>query len=313
MADLLGLLRAAGDKALSGADLARRLGVSRAAVHKRVEALRAGGHAIVGVNRLGYRLGREAAVWGRALFQPGWGRPFHHFASVGSTQEAAKAGAAAGEKAGALFVADRQTAGRGRLGRSWSSPAGGLWYSLLLRPAIRPDAVPALALAAALDWARLLRARGVAAAVKWPNDVWVEGRKLAGVLTEMSAEPDRVHWAVLGVGVNVNNAPPAKALTPAVSLKGLTGAGWPLPPLLADWMARFRETCRAVEAGGFGAIRAEYARHSALEGAAVSVATPGGEVAGSAEGVDEAGRLLVRAAGGIVALSAGDVRVRVRR
>jgi BirA family transcriptional regulator, biotin operon repressor / biotin---[acetyl-CoA-carboxylase] ligase len=240
--DLLEALKKAGGKAVSGAALAKAAGVSRAAVHKRVERLRARGHVITGVNREGYRLSSAADVLDGGGFAEGWGKPFFHFEETGSTQEEAKARAAAGAPEGALFAAERQTAGRGRWSRRWESPAGGLWYSLVLRPAIGPAGVQALVLAAAGDWVEVLKARGVDAFVKEPNDVWVGKRKLAGVLAEMSSEPDRVQWVVLGVGMNVNNDPPKEVIAPSTSLKALTGGPTPRQDLLSAWMSRFQTT-----------------------------------------------------------------------
>ena len=144
---------------------------------------------------------------------------------------------------GSLFVAERQTAGRGRWGRKWESPAGGLWYSLLLRPAIGPGRIQELVLAAAGDWVDVLKGLGVDAFVKEPNDVWVGKTKLAGVLAEMSSEPDRVQWVVLGVGMNVNNDPPREVVAPSTSLRALTGRAWARQELLSAWMARFAKTC----------------------------------------------------------------------
>ncbi len=212
-------------------------------------------------------------------------------------------------EAGTLVIADRQTAGRGRLGRRWASPAGGLWFSLVLRPRIPPDRAPALALVAALDWAEVLALRGVPARVKWPNDVWAEGRKIAGILTEMSAEADRVHWLVLGVGVNVNNRPPRGAATPAGAVRDWAG---PVrrDEILAEWLARFERSCRRFAREGFRPFRHLYARRSVLAaGTRVSFADAEGPGAGRVLGVDDAGRLRLAARGGAVVFSGGEVNL----
>jgi BirA family biotin operon repressor/biotin-[acetyl-CoA-carboxylase] ligase len=292
---------------LSGAALAKSLKLSRAAVHKRILKLRSAGHRITGVNRLGYRLESLADVFDPSLFAPGWGRPFVHFKETSSTQDEAKERAArGGAPAGALFAADRQTAGRGRLGRRWESPVGGLWYSLVLRPALAPAAVTALALVAAVDWALTLKAVcKVDARVKWPNDVWVGEKKVAGILTEMSSEADRVHWLVLGVGLNVNNAPPAAA----ASLKGLTGRTWRRQELLLAWLNRFGKSYLVYQTGGFAPFRAAYGKISLLNGRKVSFEGQNGVSSGRAAGVDRLGRLLVKTSGGMESLTAGDVHL----
>jgi BirA family biotin operon repressor/biotin-[acetyl-CoA-carboxylase] ligase len=306
--DLLSLLEEAGDKPLSGAVIGRRLGLTRAAVHKRIARLRAQGHLIEGAPRIGYLLKRHSDRPSSGDYKPGWGRPFHYFETIPSTQDAAKLAAAQGTPEGALFIAERQTAGRGRLGRRWDSPAGGLWYSLLLRPNLAPSAAPGLALAAALDWARLLEKRGLPARVKWPNDVWIGRRKLGGILTEMSSEADRVQWVVLGIGVNVNNPVPKGLLTPGVSLKGAKGKNWSRADLLSEWMARFAETYAGYLKGGFPTIRKEFERLSLLRGRDARFELEGRGVLGRVLGVDAEGRLRIRSGGREQTISVGDVR-----
>ena len=307
MADILDLLKEAGGKPLSGASLGRQFGLSRAAVHKRITRLRAQGHLIGGTPRIGYLLKRRSDRPASGDYKPGWGRPFLFFETIPSTQDEAKRAAAQGAPEGALFVAERQTAGRGRLGRRWDSPAGGLWYSLLLRPPLAPSAAPGLALAAALDWARLLEKRGLPARVKWPNDVWIGRRKLAGILTEMSSETDRVQWVVLGVGVNVNNPVPKGLLYPAVSLKSETRQDWSRGELLSEWMARFAKTYAGYLKRGFPSIRKDFVRLSLLRGRLARFEVEGRQFLGRVLGVDADGRLRVRSGSLEKTISAGDV------
>jgi BirA family biotin operon repressor/biotin-[acetyl-CoA-carboxylase] ligase len=206
---------------------------------------------------------------------------------------------------GRLVLADRQTAGRGRWGRVWVSPRGGLWYSLVLRPSIAPDRCPALTLVAALDWVRVLRRRGLDARVKWPNDVWVGENKVAGILTEMSAETDRVHWVVMGVGVNVNNRPPAS--TDAASVSQWTG---PVSrqELLSDWLTRFVRSYGRFVRNGFGPFQRDFNRWSVLNGRKVRLE---GTISmeGQVLGVDDFGRLRLMTARGEKTCVGGEVSV----
>jgi BirA family biotin operon repressor/biotin-[acetyl-CoA-carboxylase] ligase len=305
--DLIELLSRRPGTRVSGSDLAQALGMTRAAVHKRVAKLRAQGFRIDGASRLGYRWVGAADRLEPGGLRRGFVRDVHLFDALPSTQDEAKTRALAGAPEGTLIVADRQTAGRGRLGRAWVSPPGGLWYSILLRPPIAPDAVPALILVAALDWARVLEARGVPARLKWPNDLWVEGRKVAGLLTEMSAEMDRVHWAVLGVGVNVANDPPGGTDVPAASLKQWLGDRVTRQELLAAWIDRFSKSYRRFAADGFVPFRPAYAARSWLRGRAVRFQTAAGAATGRAAGVDATGRLMVETPRGTVAVAAGEV------
>lgn len=290
---------------LSGTDLAQALGVSRAAVHKRIEKLRASGERIVGTQRVGYRWRGSADRWNPSALRQGWVTDVVAFSTVGSTQDEAKTRAAGGAGEGTLVLADRQTAGRGRWGRVWVSPRGGLWYSLVLRPSIAPDRCPALTLVAALDWVRVLRRRGLDARVKWPNDVWVGENKVAGILTEMSAETDRVHWVVMGVGVNVNNRPPAS--TDAASVSQWTG---PVSrqELLSDWLTRFVRSYGRFVRNGFGPFQRDFNRWSVLNGRKVRLE---GTISmeGQVLGVDDFGRLRLMTARGEKTCVGGEVSV----
>jgi BirA family biotin operon repressor/biotin-[acetyl-CoA-carboxylase] ligase len=207
------VLDALADGPTSGPALADDLGVSRAAVWKHVEALREVGFAVESVDE-GYVLASVPEYGGPAV-EFGLDVPFdvEYHDAVASTNDRARELATEGA-ADVVVLADRQTGGRGRRGREWSSPAGGVWASLVLRPNLPPARVPLLTLAAAVAVTDAAREAGVDAAIKWPNDVVVPdersqrgGRKLAGVLTEMEGEASRVSWVVVGTGVNANVDP----------------------------------------------------------------------------------------------------------
>lgn len=303
--ELLSVLRRSAAP-VSGAALARRFGISRAAVHKRIEKLRAQGHRVSGTQRLGYRWRAGGDRFDAALSLHGFAGPILHRRRVSSTQDEVKDRAARGAPEGLIVVADRQAAGRGRRGRAWSSPVGGLWYSMLLRPAVPPDRAPSLALVAALDWAETLRDRGVPAGVKWPNDVWADGKKVAGILTEMALEPDRVQWMVLGIGVNVNNRAPALPETAAASVRDWTG---PVSrgELLSDWLGRFARSYARHVRDGFAPFQRGYNAHAVLNGRWVTGVGPDGPVRGRAMGVDAAGRLRLAVGRRAVSVWGGDV------
>lgn len=303
--ELLTLLRRAAAP-VSGAALARRFGVSRAAVHKRIEKLRVQGHRVTGTQRLGYRFVAGGDRLDVSMDLRGFAGPLVHRRRVPSTQDEVKDRAARGVPEGLIVVADRQAAGRGRRGRVWSSPAGGLWYSLLLRPSTPPHRAPSLALVAALDWAETLRRRGVPAGVKWPNDVWADGKKIAGILTEMALEPDRVLWMVLGVGINVNNRAPTLPETATASVRDWTG---PVSrgDLLSDWLGRFARSYARHDRAGFAPFQRAYNARSVLNGRWVTGVGPDGPVRGRALGVDADGRLRLAVGRRTVSVLGGDV------
>jgi len=188
---------------VSGPQLAERLGVSRAAVWKHVEALRRDGFTVESTDA-GYEVSDVPEFCGPAVAF-GLDAPYEveYHDSIDSTNSRARALAAQGAE-NVVVLADEQTGGKGRLDREWLSPSGGIWLSILVRPAVPPTHAPAYTLAAAVATARAVRETGVEASIKWPNDILVEDRKLAGILTEMEGEADRVSWLVVGIGINAN-------------------------------------------------------------------------------------------------------------
>ncbi|WP_255191172.1 biotin--[acetyl-CoA-carboxylase] ligase [Natronobeatus ordinarius] len=203
------ILEAIADGPVPGPELAESNGVSRAAVWKHVEELREAGFEVESGPR-GYELVGVAEYNGPAI-EYGLEAPFsiEYHESIGSTNDRARELATDGET-DVVVLAGEQTGGRGRLEREWSSPAGGVWASVVYRPDVPPARAPLFTFAAAVATANAAREAGVDARIKWPNDVVVpvddEGgyEKLAGILTEMEAETDRVEWLVVGIGVNAD-------------------------------------------------------------------------------------------------------------
>jgi BirA family biotin operon repressor/biotin-[acetyl-CoA-carboxylase] ligase len=294
---------------VTGPELAERLDVSRAAVWKHVEALRDEGFGIASQGE-GYAL-VEFPEFGGATVEYGLDAPFdvEFHDSIPSTNARARDLAAAGASDVAV-LADEQTGGRGRLDREWSSPSGGIWLSALARPDVPAAHVPAFTLAAAVAVARVAREAGVDARIKWPNDVVVPGedadgnpieRKLAGILTEMEGEADRVSWGVVGMGINANVDPadlPSEA-RPAT--------------LLAEvgTVNRRLFTQRVLEA--FDELRGDpesvipaWREYATTLGKRVRVDTPGGEVVGDAVDVEFPGTLIVDTGDERVQVTAGD-------
>lgn len=360
-------LASAGEvESLSGGALGEKLGISRAAVQKHVLKLRDNGFPIVASARIGYRLaapfsnllvaeavlpyllgadeseagGREGGARGVTdAVRPSWiaGLPYRYVHRCVSTNALLRE-TAASSPAGALVVADAQTGGRGRLGRTWSSGAGkDLTFSLLVRPELAPARAHLLSLAAALAVAETLECfLGPAAAsavatgaapgpvgIKWPNDVMVGRQKICGILLEGSMDADRLHWAIIGIGLNVNSE--SSALTEGlsaedrrqwagrpepVSLRACLGEDVPRAPLLAALLGALTRRLGAPD-GLLEGLR----RRDVLVGHPVEVfAGPGLDhplVSGVATGIGPDGQLLVRTAEGqVVPVYAGDVTLR---
>src|SRR5437016_4891142 len=233
-AEILHALRVAGEEAISGAELTKKLGLTRKEVTARLEALRAIGYEIETSPHHGYRLVAEPDVlhaddlMERLGATKVIGRDIQVFEETTSTNDVVEKMARDGVKEGVVVFAESQTKGRGRLGRKWSSPRGkGLWFSLLLRPDLRPLEATRLTVASATAVRRAIaKQTGLKPEIKWPNDILVGGRKVAGILTELNAELDRVKYVILGIGVDVNlNASdfPADLRRQATSLKAELG------------------------------------------------------------------------------------------
>ena len=308
-------LRESGRAGVSGQALATSLGVSRVAIGKHVSALRAEGYVIEALRGSGYTLlsvpdaplPREV----ERLLRPGFWTRLSGGGETGSTNDDARSLARAGAEEGTVVLASRQTAGRGRLGRTWESPDGGAYFSAVLRPPVSPSEVASLALAAALGIAEGLEALGVVPTVKWPNDVLAGGGKVAGVLLEMSAEADRVDWVVIGVGVNVRR--PADLDARAAGATYLRDvADDSVPAVVAALLDGIASAYRRWVDGGFPALQNGYESRLALLGAPVRVSGLDGVVRaeGIARGVDDQGRLLVESERGVVAVVAGEVTLR---
>mgnify|MGYP000097140755 CR=1 FL=1 len=199
------------DSYVSGEKLCEKLGVSRVAIWKTVAKLKRLGYVIEAKPKQGYKLVKRPNIpysWEvkRCLGEVEVvGKEVKYFESVSSTQEVVKNEALGGAKEGLVVIASEQHRGKGRLGRPWFSPRGGLWMSVLLRPDVPPIKAPLLTLMAAACIADVLEeSYNVKASIKWPNDVMVNGKKIAGVLAEADIEMDRVNYVALGIGVNAN-------------------------------------------------------------------------------------------------------------
>jgi BirA family biotin operon repressor/biotin-[acetyl-CoA-carboxylase] ligase len=315
---VLAFLAEAPDEFVSGEAISDKLGLSRAAVWKHVNALRAQGYRIDAVPARGYRLVEipdrlGPLEIGPLLHTQEIGQVLHCFDELPSTSDHLKELAERDAVHGEVVVAECQTAGRGRRGRGWSSPAGrNLYLSVLLRPQLPPQRAPELTLVAAVAVCDACRQAGVEATIKWPNDVLAGGRKLAGILTELSAEPDQVHWVVLGLGVNLNATEddlPEELREGATSLALERGEQVPRALFAAALLSILEKWVERHAAGGFAPIRSAWRERSSTLGQLVRVEADGGEITGVAEDVDETGALLVRHAGGLTRVVSGDVRM----
>ena len=314
---LLGLLVDNATVVVSGAKIARQVGVSRSAVWRWVGTLRGLGVRIKGHPKTGYQLETVPDILVPELLQPRlkgtqFGRRIHHFFKTDSTNAVALRLAAEDEPHGTLVIAEEQTAGRGRLGRAWhSEKTSGIYLSIILRPELAPQQAPLLTLVAGLA-ARdaVVQVTGLAVDLRWPNDLLSGGKKFCGILTEMQAEAQRIHYVVVGIGVNVNHTKLPAELEPiATSLRLATGRAVSRLELLAHLLTSFDRYYNRLLGEGSAPLIGRFTEVSSYaQGKRVRVVAPRETISGVTEGLDATGTLLVRRDDGqLVPVLAGDV------
>jgi len=317
---LTGLKRHFG-RYVSGEELSKHLLVSRTAVWKHIGSLREDGYEIESSPRLGYRLVSVPDLLLPPEIQDGlktsiFGRQIHYRRTIDSTNRLAKELAAAGATEGTVILAEEQLAGRGRLGRSWVSPAGGIWLSLVMRPQLPPhkaQLVTLLAAVAAVEATQ--KTTGLVPGIKWPNDLLLGGRKLAGILTEVSAEMERVNYLVLGIGLNANLSAEhfqRELSDSATSLLLEMGQLVSRVAWVQNFLTVFEQAYLQAHEKGFVSVLASWRRYSVTLGQDVIVSLGGRSVHGTALDIDEQGALLVKTVAGLETFLAGEVSLKVK-
>jgi BirA family biotin operon repressor/biotin-[acetyl-CoA-carboxylase] ligase len=318
---ILTTLRGVGNGGVAGTELSQKLGISRAAVWAHIQELRSLGYEIEASPHLGYRLVNVPDVLhsdhllsslGRTKVV---GRDIRVFEETTSTNDVVEKLAHDGVPEGVVVFAESQSRGRGRLGRKWiSPPRKGLWFSILLRPQIRPAAVTQLTIAAATALFRAIRAQtGITAEIKWPNDIMVRGKKAAGILTELSAELDKVKYVILGIGVDVNLSAselPADLRKLATSLKIESGVHQNRAALAVKILQELDRDYDRVCSGRFETVANEWEEHCSTIGHRVVIHIGDRKIQGCAESLDTDGALLLRTQHGrLERIIGGDVTV----
>lgn len=320
-ATILRLFREAGSGFVSGEMISRELHISRTAVWKHINGLRDAGYKVEAIPSRGYHLLSSPDVLSldevrHMLSATRIGRQLVCLPETSSTNADAFRLAEGGAEEGTVVIADAQSGGKGRRGRVWESPAGvNLYCSVVLRPAIMPHEAPQLTFLSAVAVARAIEGTtALKPEIKWPNDVLIKGRKVAGLLNEMSAETDGINFVILGIGVNLNMTAaqfPRDVRTPATSL--LLEQGRPVNrvqfavAMLGELDRLYADFLRH----GFGPVRDEWQQRCNANGREVVVSDGGVDtVRGMFHGIDGDGALLVRCPDGMVErILSGDVRV----
>lgn len=308
------------DTYISGEELSNRFGVSRTAVWKHINELRKEGYAIESSSKKGYRLAaapdipdeKEVVIpEGRKI-----GRKLIHFDEIDSTNNYAKKIGNEGCEHGTVIIAERQTGGRGRIGREWKSYNNqGLWFSVILRPDMEPEQVQIITLAASVAVVEgINKYPGIVCGIKWPNDIITGSSKLAGILTELSAEPGHTNYVVVGIGINVNQEADdfdGEIKNKARSLRMLTGEKISRVKLLESILESFEEIYQLMLEGNTREIISRWSSCSVTLGREVKIVSRNIEYIGIAQAIAPDGKLIVKCNdGSLREISAGEVQVR---
>ena len=315
---ILNLLREKNDF-LSGQEISDKFGVSRTAVWKAIRQLEEDGYVFEAVRNKGYRLKAEPDLLDEGQIEQylhtAWaGRQIQILPSVDSTNNEAKRQAEANAGHGALIISECQTEGRGRRGRAWESKKGdGIFMTLILKPDIEPGNASMLTLVMAMAVrSAIYNTAGLKTQIKWPNDIVCGGKKMVGILTEMSAQIDCINHIVIGVGINVHNAAFPEEVAPvATSVFLETGSRIPRGKLTAEVLNQFEKYYDVyIRTQDLQNLVDEYNRYLVNCGRQVKVLGAKQELCGTALGINSVGELLVQTETGILPVMAGEVSVR---
>ncbi|MCX5699282.1 MAG: biotin--[acetyl-CoA-carboxylase] ligase [Candidatus Omnitrophica bacterium] len=307
---------------LSGDQISKHLGISRQGLWKHIQELKDSGYQIAAVPHLGYRLescpdrlfALEAARGLNTKFigtstKLSADKKIYYFDNLVSTMDSAMQLGLQGAASGTLVLAESQIKGRGRLGRGWFSPKyKGIYLSLILRPKILPSACPILTLMSAVSICEAVKeVIDLDAQIKWPNDVLIYNKKIAGILTEMNAEVDKVNFVVIGIGLNVNNDKKS-LIAGATSLKEQQGVEINRVVLLRELLRRIENNYFLLEDKGPGEIINKWRNFTLTLGTRVKVDYQNKHIEGQATDIDADGALLIRKDSGLIQkVSSGDV------
>lgn len=296
---------------ISGQYISEQIGVSRNAVWKGIEQLRKSGYLIEGVTNKGYVITRFPTKadkhYLQAQLSPFW-KDILVVEATDSTNQQLKALADKGQPQGTLFMGREQTRGKGRLGRQWSSNEGGLWLSILLRPKLPMEDLSLLTLTmAAIVRESIQLSFGIDAEIKWPNDILCQGKKVAGILTEVKGDMDGVHYVVVGLGINCNNSIDPELTHKAISLQELTNKEINLNSFMLTLTQTFEAHYVDFLRGDNAKILHINRRHSYIIGKEITISTVKGNEMGKVIDISSDGSLVIQQGSTLKKVVSGDV------
>jgi len=298
---------------ISGENISSQLHISRTAIWKHIQQLKKKGYHITAKPNRGYHLLKTPDTITteeikQVIKTKHFASSIHHLPIVSSTNDYAKTLAKKGEPEGSLIIADKQTGGRGRKQRKWISPEKGLWFSLILRPKLTPnDAMLTTMCAACAVTKAISELTTLKPRIKWPNDILINGKKVCGILTELSAEIDEITYLIIGIGLNVNNKIPNELKEKSTTLKQEIKKQVDSVLLLSSILSSFEYFYQELNNGNILKIKDTWRSYSSTIGSKVTVSTEKEVVTGVAVNLGEHGELIVKTNLGEKKILTGDI------
>ena len=305
---------------LSGQDLSDVLKISRVAVWKHIKKIQTLGYKIESKQKLGYRLidnTEKLLPWEitRDLKTKLIGKRVYYFEEIDSTQNFAQNIAADKKENGTIIIAEKQTSGRGRLDRKWTSPKGGIWFSLIIHPKFDVSSSTLIPILSAVALSKSIKSvLDIETEVKWPNDITMNGKKVAGVLVDASFQTNSIDYLILGIGINfdIDAKKLEKRLTKTPNFYGidsLRGKENKTPPktLLKEFLLQFEKNLFQLDKGEKSKIIKEWTKRAAGIGKKITINTSNGKISGISQGIDNDGALKIKTRNKIQKIYVGDV------
>ena len=305
---------------LSGQDLSDVLKISRVAVWKHIKKIQTLGYKIESKQKLGYRLidnTEKLLPWEitRDLKTQLIGKRVYYFEEIDSTQNFAQNIAADKKENGTIIIAEKQTSGRGRLDRKWTSPKGGIWFSLIIHPKFDVSSSTLIPILSAVALSKSIKSvLDIETEVKWPNDITMNGKKVAGVLVDASFQTNSIDYLILGIGINfdIDVKKLEKRLTKTPNFYGidsLRGKEDKTPPkkLLKEFLLQFEKNLFQLDKGEKSKIIKEWTKRAAGIGKKITINTSNGKISGISQGIDNDGALKIKTRNEIKKIYVGDV------
>ncbi len=304
---------------LSGQDLSDVLKISRVAVWKHIKKIQTLGYKIESKQKLGYRLvddTEKLLPWEiiRDLKTENIGKRVYYFEELDSTQNFAQQIAADKKENGTIVIAEKQTSGRGRLDRKWTSPKGGIWFSLIIHPKFDVSSSTLIPILSAVALSKSIKKiLGVETEVKWPNDIILNGKKVAGILVDASVQANNIDYLILGIGINfdIDTKKLEKRLSKTPNFYGVNSlrGNNKTPPkiLLKEFLFQFEKNLSSLDKGEKAKIVKEWTKKAAGIGRKITINTSSGKISGISQGIDTDGALKIKTKKKIERVLVGDV------